>query len=56
MKSKEYEISFRCYYENDTCTNHRQMLQLKDIPKWLESYRFTHPEVRSITVKIWFEN
>lgn len=56
MKNEVYEISFRCYYANDTYTNHRQALALKDIPKWIEAYRFTHPEVRSITVKIWFES
>lgn len=53
---KVYEISFRCFYKNGNSTDHRQEMPLKDIEKWIEAYRFTHPEVRSITVKVWFEN
>ncbi len=51
---RSYQISFRCYYpERGGVTNHHQTMQLKDIPKWIEAYLFTHPAVQSITVKIW---
>lgn len=56
MAKKEFELSFRCYYANGNTTEHRQTMKLSDISKWIEAYRFTHPEVRSITVKVWFEN
>lgn len=47
-------ISFRCHYPNGEYTQHRQELPLKDLKKWIESYKFTHPDVVSISVKIWF--
>lgn len=51
----KYGISFRCYYEKpeDSTTHYREM-ELQDVPKWVEAYRFTHPCVQSITVKVWF--
>lgn len=48
-------ISFRCYYKDGSNTNHRQILSVGDIPKWIEAYKFTHPNCIAITVKIWFE-
>lgn len=48
------EISFRCYYGPGDHTTHYQTLPLREIPKWVEAYRFMHPEVQSISVKIWF--
>ena len=30
--------------------------EVKDIPKWVEAYRFTHPTAESITVKIWLKD
>ena len=52
----EYDVSFRCYYhEAENSTTHYRMLPLEDIPRWIEAYRFTHPNVRSITCKVWFE-
>lgn len=51
---QEYKISIRCYFTSPRdYTQHWQTMQLKDIPKWLEAYQFTHPNVQSITVKIW---
>ena len=50
-----YEISFRCYYHGaDNNTTHYRTLPLEDIPKWIAAYQFTHPDIRSITCKIWF--
>lgn len=58
-KEMIYGMSFRCYYKDTTqdipkYTNHYQELPLKDIQKWIECYRFTHPDCTSITVKVWF--
>lgn len=30
-------------------------MPLTDIKKWVEAYRFTHPNVQSISIKIWFD-
>lgn len=50
----EYNVSMRCYYGGpDNYTQHRQTLKLKDIAKWIEAYKFTHPGVKAITVKVW---
>lgn len=53
MKKTVFEVSFRCYYPNGETTNHRQCIKLSDIPKWIESYQFTHPACEAITAKIW---
>lgn len=51
---QEYNVSFRCYYKKPgAITRHYQRMPLKDISKWIESYMFTHPDVVSISVKIW---
>lgn len=56
MYEEIYDISFRCYYPNDPLTtNHRQMLKLSDIPRWIDSYKFTHPNCTAVTVKVWFD-
>lgn len=47
-------ISFRCYYSGGNSTSHLQVLSLDSISKWIECYRFTHPECISISVKVWF--
>ena len=53
-KSLEYNISFHCYYENNLM-RHSQTMKLSDIPTWINAYRFTHPEVKSICAKVWFD-
>lgn len=54
---KEYEMSIRCYFPGiDNKTQHYQTLPLKDIAKWIEAYQFTHPNIESITIKVWFKN
>ena len=50
------DISFRCYYPNGNKTDHKQALTLEEVPKWIECYKFTHPECESITAKVWFTN
>lgn len=55
MKSKIFSVSFICHY-NDNQTKHRQEMPLKDVPKWIEAYKFTHPDCKSISLKIWFSD
>ena len=54
MFEKVFSISFRCYYEAGNHTNHRQDLKISEIPRWIDSYKFTHPECTAITCKVWF--
>lgn len=56
MKAEEYDLSIRCYYGPMNYTQHRQRQKLADIPKWIKAYQFKHPNVKSITVKIWLDN
>lgn len=51
-KSRLYNCTIRCYYGDTTYNQHRQMLKLSDIEKWIEAYRFTHPHVKSFSVQI----
>lgn len=52
-----YAMSIRCYFPGaNNRTQHYPVMPLKDIPKWVEAYRFTHPTVESITVKIWLKD
>lgn len=46
-----YDICFRCYYGTNYNT-HYTSLSLKEIPKWIEAYQFTHPNVKSISVRV----
>lgn len=53
---REYDLSIRCFYGATNYTQHRQAMKLRDIAKWIEAYQFTHPNVKSITVKIWLKD
>ena len=53
---KQYSLSMRCYYGNGAQTTRHQTLALKEIPKWIEAYQFTHPSCESITVKVWLRD
>lgn len=50
-----FDVSFYCYYSNGNVTRHTQELFLNDIPRWIESYKFTHPDCTSISCKVWFD-
>lgn len=57
MKAKDYRMSIRCYFSgDDNYTQHYPVMPLKDIAKWIEAYRFTHPTAQAITVKVWLDN
>lgn len=56
MTAKKYKCSIRCYFKHcDRYTHHLQRLNLWEIGKWIEAYRFTHPELESICVKVYFD-
>lgn len=55
MGASKFVVSFRCYFPGrENYTTHRQRMPLTDVQRWVECYKFTHPNVKSITVKIWF--
>ena len=56
MLEKVISISFRCYYPNGNKTNHKQDLKISEIPRWIDSYKFTHPDCQAITCKVYFDN
>jgi len=60
MNTQEiYNFSFRCYFDGadgPSYTTHYQPLPISDIPRWLDAYRFTHPDCKAISVKIWFRD
>ena len=51
------KITFHCFYDNpDSTTRHVQELEVKDIPKWIRYYKYTHPACTAVSVKIWFHD
>ena len=54
----KYNISFRCFYDDETgvhfTTHYCVDFPVTDIPRWIDSYKFTHPNVTSISAKVWF--
>ena len=49
----KYLLSFRCYYPKSShYSHHVQELALEEIGRWMEAYRFTHPNVAAITVRV----
>ena len=54
-----YGVSFRCFYNSEGETHytmHYQPMPLTDVPRWIEAYRFTHPNCTSISAKVWFNS
>lgn len=47
-------ISFHCFFDDDKVVKYQE-LDIKDIPKWIKAYQFTHPNATAITVKIWLK-
>lgn len=52
-KNQIFRVSIRCYYKTNKVTHYQEMT-LKDIPKWIEAYKFTHPDASAISVKVTF--
>lgn len=54
---KRYGMNFRCYFPGTgNHTNHHCTMPLKDVERWVEAYQFTHPNIESITVKVWLKD
>ena len=51
---EEYNFSFRCFFGGTSYNAHYQRLRLSDVARWIEAYRFTHPNCTSISFKVWF--
>lgn len=60
VNTEKYNVSFRCFFYNDGdphfTTHYIPQFPVKDIPKWLSAYRFTHPNCTSASCKVWFVN
>lgn len=58
MKNEIYHFSIRCYFSETPGdhTTHHVVIPVKDLAKWIECYRFTHPNVMAISIKTWFDN
>lgn len=58
MTDEKFNVSFRCFFmrEDGVCfnTHYNPSFPLADIPRWIDAYKFTHPNCVSISVKIWF--
>lgn len=53
---KLYHMSIRTYFPGvGNHVNHYRDMTLKDIKKWVEAYKLTHPNCEAITVKIYLE-
>ena len=54
----KYNVSFRCFFDNEDgvhfTTHYIPLFPLQDIPRWVDSYKFTHPNCTSISCKVWF--
>lgn len=55
MKKQLFDVSFRAYFPNGNKVDHHATIELKEIPKWIDCYKFTHKECTSITIKIWYK-
>lgn len=56
--NEKYNTSFRCFFQTEDgmhySTHYQPQFSLADIPRWVDSYRFTHPNCVSISCKLWF--
>lgn len=50
-----YRIKFQCFYPNGNKCDHWQDLTITQIPRWVDSYKFTHPDCIAISVHVNFE-
>ena len=55
MSKKQQHIRFVCHFGGsvDNNTTHNMTMSVRDIGRWMEAYIYTHPNVQSITAKVW---
>lgn len=51
-----YDVTFFCDFPDGGRTKHQAHMDLADIGKWIDCYKFTHPNCRAISAKIWFHD
>lgn len=51
-----YDVTFFCDFPDGGRTKHQAHIDLADIGKWIDCYKFTHPNCRAISAKIWFHD
>lgn len=56
MVNDIFRVSFFCNYPDGGISKHTQDLMLSEIGRWVDSYKFTHPNCNSISIKVWFNN
>lgn len=60
VNAEKYNVSFRCFFDGDGVphftTHYLPQFPVKDIPKWISAYRFTHPNCTALSCKVWFVN
>ena len=49
------KASFRCFYKEGRYSQHYQDLNIRDLHLWVLAYRFTHPNVKAITIQLKFD-
>lgn len=58
--TEKYNVSFRCFFDDENgmhyTTHYNPAFPLSDIPRWIESYKFTHPNCSGISVKVWLNS
>ena len=57
MDEAKHNMSFRCFFKTpyQNYTNHYMPnFPVKDIPRWMDAYMYTHPNCTSISCKVWF--
>ncbi len=57
LKKDAFRITFHCFFPDDTTPVRKtQDLKLSEIPKWVEAYKFTHPNCEAVSIKVWFHD
>ena len=57
IKKQTFKFSFHCFFPKDPIpTKKVQELTIAEIPKWIEAYKFTHPNCEAISLKMWFND
>ena len=56
IKRQTFAISFHCFFPDAPLPVKKvQELTIGEIPKWIEAYKFTHPNCAAVSFKVWFD-